>query len=352
MLPTEFLTNTAREYELSPEQSEAFVKRFNSNNSEQAIADELHISQSALRSRMTEIYTKFSIGGKGPGKYAKLVNFLNDKYRQVNVSGVCTSISLENDIDALVQQVRKQRHDKIQHQCGTMRMLDVAQAIALADIYTDVNVLEQITCKQWREISDLLQGFDPESDNFDRLGLGKVRQERVPGLNAVSRYSKLMVLGKPGSGKTTFLQWVAIRCSLGEFHSNRVPIFIRLKNFAEDSIRDDSELRLFNYISEEFASCGITDKLVVKTILTHGKTLILLDGLDEVAEADEYEVVAHIRRFFEKYFKNQFIITCRIAASNYKFQEFTDVEVADFNSEQVEVFAKKWFLAVARNDRE
>jgi predicted NACHT family NTPase len=231
-----------------------------------------------------------------------------------------------------------------------MQMLDIAQPVELADIYTDVNILEEITSQQWREISDLLQSFNPESDNFDRLGLGK-RLKRVAGLKAVSRYSKLMVLGKPGSGKTTLLQWVAIKCDLGEFQLNRVPIFISLKNFADDTRRNDSEFRLLNYISEEFVSCG-ADKSVIETILTQGKALILLDGLDEVPEEDGDEVDRQIRRFVEKYFKNQFIITCRIAAQKYRFQGFTDVEVADFKSEQVEAFAKKLFLEVARNNRE
>ncbi|MBR8840442.1 MAG: hypothetical protein DSM106950_42275 [Stigonema ocellatum SAG 48.90 = DSM 106950] len=37
-----------------------------------------------------------------------------------------------------------------------------------------------------------------------------VTQERVPGLQAVQQHSKLMVLGKPGAGKTTFLKYRAI----------------------------------------------------------------------------------------------------------------------------------------------
>lgn len=257
-----------------------------------------------------------------------------------------------SEIDGLVQEVRQKRHEKIQYQCGTMRMLDISQPVALSDIYTDVNILEEITSQQWREISDLARHFNPELDNFNRLGLGEVRQQRVPGLDAVSRYSKLMLLGKPGAGKTTFLQWVAIKCNLGEFQSNRVPIFIRLKNFAEDTRRDDSESRLLNFIIKEFHRCGIADKLVIETILTEGRTIILLDGLDEVSEEDGDEVVRQIRQFAEDYFKNQFIITCRIAVQKYRFQGFTDVEVADFNSEQVEAFAKKWFVAVARNNQE
>ncbi|MBD2776732.1 NACHT domain-containing protein [Iningainema tapete] len=258
-----------------------------------------------------------------------------------------------SDLDALVQEVREKRREKIQHQCDTMRMLDISQPVALADIYTDVNILEQLTNQQWRDISDLARGFNPESNDFDRLGLGRVRQKRIPGLDAVSHYSKLMVLGKPGSGKTTFLQWVAIKCNMGEFQPNRVPIFIRLKNFAEDIRRDDSDFRLLNYISEEFCDCGIANKLVIETILNLGEALILLDGLDEVLEKDEKEVVKQIRKFVDKYFKNQFIITCRIATNEYRFQDigFNEVEVTDFNSGQVEAFAKKWFVAVARNSR-
>ncbi|MBD1899843.1 NACHT domain-containing NTPase [Trichocoleus sp. DQ-A3] len=257
-----------------------------------------------------------------------------------------------SEIDALVQKVRSLRRQKIRDQCGTMRMLDISQAIALTDIYTEVNILEEILCQQWREISDLLQEFNPESDDFDRPGLGK-RLKRVPGMNAVSRYSKLMILGKPGAGKTTFLQWIAIKCDLGEFQPHRIPIFIRLKNFAKDT-RGESDFKLFNYIKKEFRTCGIADESVTEIVLTQGRALILLDGLDEVSKADDDEVVDQIRKFYETYFQNQFIITCRIAAGKYRFQQenFIDVEVANFEKEQVKAFARKWFVAVARNNRE
>ncbi|HEY9820762.1 MAG TPA: NACHT domain-containing NTPase, partial [Candidatus Sericytochromatia bacterium] len=258
-----------------------------------------------------------------------------------------TPQNASSDIDALVQRVRSERHDIIQDQCGTLRLLDIARPVALDDLYVEVNILEEITSQRWLEVSDL-QGFQPEE--FDRLGLGKVRQERVPGLKAVERYTKLMVLGKPGAGKTTFLQYLAVQCNQGNFTSDRVPIFIRLKNFAEDAL-DEENFSLLNYINQEFDRCSISEQ-DVETLFNQGRVLMLLDGLDEVSEAATDEVIKQIRKLSEKYYKNQLIITCRLAAQEYRFRGFTEVEIADFKAEQIENFVKKWFVAVARNSPE
>ena len=42
-------------------------------------------------------------------------------------------------------------------------------------------------------------------------------------------------------------------------------------------------------------------------------------------------------------YTNHFIITCRIAASDYIFTNFTEVEIADFDEEQIKTFSKNWF---------
>ena len=260
--------------------------------------------------------------------------------------------------------MRECRYEKIKDQCGTMRMLDINQPVHLANIYTDVNVLENPNRQQWREVSDLLNKFTLRTGNFERIGLNRVdqNQKRVPGLDIVSeiienseKSKRLMILGKPGSGKTTFLQWIAIECNLGNFQPQLVPIFIRLKSFAKDTKNDNSESRLLDYISRECHSCGMTDKSRIETILTKGRALILLDGWDEVsAEDNESEVLEQIRRFIDRFFNNPLIITCRIVESKYKFarQNFTEMEIADFNQKQVEVFAQKWFTVIARNNQE
>ncbi|MEG4205355.1 NACHT domain-containing NTPase [Microcoleus sp. Pol7_A1] len=250
------------------------------------------------------------------------------------------------DIDSVVEKIRQKCHSKIQQLYSRMQLLDIAQPVDVSNLYVEVNILEEITSWQPGEIRDLLRDFNPDADNFNRLGLGKVRQKRVPGLDAVKSHSKLMVLGKPGSGKTTFLKHIAIQCNRSEFEANKIPIFIPLKTFAEIA-----NLDLLEYISDEFASCGVEARAQTEFALSQGRGLILLDGLDEVPESDSDGVVRQIRQFVQKYYKNQFIITCRIAAAKYRFHDeaFTCVEVADFNNKQIAAFARNWFVAFSQN---
>jgi predicted NACHT family NTPase len=169
------------------------------------------------------------------------------------------------------------------------------------------------------------------------LLLGKVKEERVPGLKAVNDHSKLMILGKPGAGKTTFMKQLAMLCNSGELQPQRVPIFVTLKDFAEA----DTQPSLLAYIDRQWSEYGVTT--TAKTLLSAGQGFVLLDGLDEVREVDNKRVLKEIKNFTRLYRDCQIVITCRIAAWEYKFESFTEVEVADFDEDQIAEFITKWF---------
>ncbi|MCP6759080.1 MAG: NACHT domain-containing protein [Fischerella sp. CENA71] len=340
-IPEDFLKQLDQYTELSNREKEVFLEIFARGKSRVYVTQELNISESNLSTCLTGIYKKFCITGNGPVKESRLREYLSKRYSQQEPSGHSITDDVDDSIDTLVQEIRKQAKPYIKEKCGTMRVLDMPKPIKLTGkqgIYTNVNILEEITGRRRLKVTELMQSCD--HDNFERIGLSRVKQERVSGLEAVQRHSKLMVLGKPGAGKTTFLKYLAMQCIEEKFQANRIPLLITLKDFAEAN----KKLDILEFIAQQLSSCGLTHTSVtVEKLLRQGKVLILLDGLDEVREEDTKRVLRQIREFSDLFHTNQFVITCRIAAKEYTFESFTEVEMADFDEKQIAIFAQNWF---------
>lgn len=241
-------------------------------------------------------------------------------------------------LDELVQQVRSQRHEKINHQCSILQLLDINRPVSIDHIYTDTNVLEQVPSQQKLDIA-ILGNLTPE--DIDRSGLG-ISREQIRGTQAVVKYSKLRVLGKTGIGKTTFLKYLAIQCDRARLAADKVPVFIPLRDFAE-SYHTNGQPNLLEFIHQEFITSDIAEVETLKKLLRGGKILCLIDGMDELSSEDGMIVLNEIRRFSEKYYRNHFVVSRRTAFGKITLQGFTDVEIAPFNKTQIHDFTQKWF---------
>ena len=247
-------------------------------------------------------------------------------------------------VDELVQEVRSRIHDDIQLLHGMMPLWGVDHWVPLGDLFVDVNILEEVSSNRRSELADLWQDFSqsPSYRGLDRMGLGKERQ-RVSGLEVLDRNTNLMVVGKPGSGKTTYLQRVVTECNAGNLQAHRIPVLIQLREFVEDG-------REVDYSVERYLErCWRLSDQAVRLVLGAGRSLVLLDGLDEVTGADGQAITKQIKRFARDYPQVQAIVTCRTQSQESRFERFDYVEVADFNEPQVRAFAEHWFQTVCRD---
>jgi predicted NACHT family NTPase len=246
-----------------------------------------------------------------------------------------TNNSSLKELEILVQEVKQKIAADVTERCGTMRVLDMTQPVDLDRIYTDENIIKDVIGRRWIGYDEVMEVCTRE--HFDRFLVGTI-QERVTGLKAVDEIQKLVVLGKPGAGKTTFMKYLAMSCLGGKFHGELVPIFVTLKVYAEE----DGKPSLQEYIFGEFKKRKIS-LVTLARLLEEGKALILLDGLDEVKKEDDRRVKQSIDKFSRDWLENRFAITCRIAAREYQFEKFTEVEVADFDDKQIDTFVNNWF---------
>lgn len=240
---------------------------------------------------------------------------------------------------------------QIEGMCSTLKILGKSEPVSLDGIFTHVYILDQVTSRIRYDLNELRQYYSDEIEqrysieamnaqmpvDFN-LGLTN-RVTRIHGIELVRRGSNLFILGKPGSGKTTFLKYIARQCIQG--HIEKTPIFVSLHEFANQSTEN-----LLEYIVSQFRSCDFPDpESFVKNLLESGKAIVLFDGLDEVNEEDNKRgnLSKVLNKFVLTYRQCQCLITCRIAASEFGFQTMQDVEVADFTDEQIEEYARKWF---------
>jgi hypothetical protein len=203
----------------------------------------------------------------------------------------------------------------------------------LENVFIDVYLMKELTAHRYFDMQQLR-----ESGEAIRI-FGQHDGERHTGMSLVEEGRNLYVLGKPGAGKTTFLRWVTVQAAQGQV--NRLPIFISLHEWATSK-----HIELLPFIVEQFAICQFPSAThFVEQLLQHGQAIVLFDGLDEVKQEQKQRLqLSQLLRDFTRQYDNcQFLITCRIAAGDYDFPGFQDVEVADFTPEQVEQYAQKWF---------
>lgn len=187
---------------------------------------------------------------------------------------------------------------------------------------------------------------------------------------ALASHRRLVVLSDPGSGKTTLLRYLAlvygrdmaqssgqVPDKLGLAESGALPILLPLRQIGaflkeHGDASTEGHLLLLRFLHQYLQNERINVPLdFFDGYLESGRAVILLDGLDEVADSDLRRRVARLVEAFTRAYDDcRFVVTSRVVGYTGPArlgEGYTTTTVRDFTLRDVEQFLSHWHRLVA-----
>jgi len=174
--------------------------------------------------------------------------------------------------------------------------------------------------------------FQPKKQTLSRTEEAKRERVEVRDvLDDEENYgSRIAIIGDPGAGKTTLMQYLSYQCTKRE-GCKLIPVLITLTTYVGSKVKG---FRL--YLETLFADNGFPKaQEYIERQLKSGEFLILFDGFDEVEISARNETRRQIEDFTNNaaYLQNKFVVTSR-PIRDAVFDNFRHLEVMPLTPEQ------------------
>jgi len=180
---------------------------------------------------------------------------------------------------------------------------------------------------------------------------------------ALHKYRRLIIIGAPGSGKTTMLRWLAntlanrkptllnsrLRTDLTE---NTLPILLELRRFSEhlQALKEtfttfDLAAEISAFIAKDSRFDGVS-KAWIHSRLKNQPCLLLLDGLDEITDISTRQYLVSVLEtllFSPTYIHLRCILTSRPHGFQHLRVNFQRTEIQPFCFNDVKLFIQYWY---------
>ncbi|MFI9720396.1 NACHT domain-containing protein [Streptomyces sp. NPDC052396] len=173
---------------------------------------------------------------------------------------------------------------------------------------------------------------------------------------ALAGHRRVLLRGAAGSGKTTLLQWLATLTARGELPSGLyqlagcIPLTLSLRAL----VREGSDLPR----PEDFLAAAARPlaghpaaRGWVTRCLAEGSLLLLIDGVDEVPEADRRRTLAWLKDLLAAYPAARYVVTTRPSAVREGWladHGFTELELLPMSRADVAAFIDRWHATAER----
>lgn len=292
----------------------------------------------------------------------RVVNRLNQITHQMDALGRAGQEAIDESYELLYREHLLQRFHRVE--TGTVRMT-TNMAVDLRELFVmpqvrerrkqtgdgngadgDEAVLMNLASAR-AAFSDLRRFLSGKGDQSE------AEPDAVPVLEFVKKHRRIVIVGAPGGGKSTFLEWLQLKIASAEEEfalagAQAIPLLLRVRQMNPKKLPTGAGL-----IEKATAS---TDRAAsmpagwIERQMDHGRVLFMLDGLDETEpELRDKYVLPWLRRLVRKYGKCRFVVTSRpagYAPRDLQRGRFTECDLQDFGNEQVAEYACHWCTAV------
>jgi HEAT repeat protein len=238
---------------------------------------------------------------------------------------------------------------------GTVRILDMTDSVPLADLYIPTNLARPTNSP-------------PVDDAEDRRFTDIEAQRRIVSrsalwepADALYEHRRVAVVGDPGAGKTTMTRYLALQLARGV---NGVlpdlPFLVDLHALAGSALVGTMPANrlipawIADQIQQHVAGAIDVEEWVTER-LRSGEAVLMLDGLDEVADTEREghrsyrETMLAISAVSSEFTDTPVLITCRrghIGRLVNLPSGYVLLEALDFEREHVDRFISAWFKSM------
>ena len=263
---------------------------------------------------------------------------------------------------------------------------DADDSLRLSDVYValDTTEMERVETEEalrealaWRD--SLQRGV---SKAFIEAMDSRNPRKTVSAQQAVNESKRLVLLGDPGSGKTSLVNFLThmLACASKEgsahpcldrlrktgpwSHGAMFPIRVVLREFGAwragpSGMAQETAGALATFLQHQLSVWkleGLWEEIHEELLSNEKKVFVFLDGLDEVPEAERAAVVRVVQDFADRYPRNRYLVTCRVYAyfgpenQQNRLRKFRQSVLAPFNDEQIAGFVRAWFGELAEKN--
>ena len=240
-----------------------------------------------------------------------------------------------------------------------------AQRPRLSRVYVNLDTQSHVP-KGLRGEEGRRPGFPPFEGEGDR--------EPVSALEAAIASRRLVLLGDPGAGKSTFVRHLAFSLAAHrlnpesdvlaqlpdwpEEEADLLPVVVTLRDFArwagERDLTEGNAGAMGDFLVRWLTNRDLADFAdPLREVLRDGEAIVFFDGLDEIPTSAQRTLVRDaVADFACTYEASRILVTCRTLSYQEEDQQlpeeaFSASELAPFTDDKIERFIRVWYEELA-----